>query len=62
MNTMQGGTMHNTKGFKMNWNKILNALILIKIGQDLGTISKSSIAVHDLIEMMNNLFAAFGKI
>lgn len=47
---------------KINWNKMFNALILIKIGQDLGTISKSSVAVHDLIEMLANFLAAFGKI
>jgi len=52
------------KGSKMkvNWSKLLNALILIKIGQDLGTISKSSIAVHDLIEMLSNFLGAFGKL
>lgn len=43
---------------KINWNKILNAIILIKIGQDLGTYSKSSVAVHDVIELISNLFNA----
>ena len=43
---------------KINWNKIFNALVLIKIGQDLGTYSKSSVAVHDIIELISNLLNA----
>ena len=43
---------------KINWNKMFNALVLIKIGQDLGTYSKSSVAIHDLVELISNLFNA----
>ncbi len=43
---------------KINWNKIFNALVLIKIGQDLGTYSKSSVAIHDIIELISNLLNA----
>jgi len=43
---------------KINWNKMFNALVLIKIGQDLGTYSKSSVAVHDIIELISNLLNA----
>jgi hypothetical protein len=37
---------------------MFNALVLIKIGQDLGTYSKSSVAVHDIIELISNLLNA----
>jgi hypothetical protein len=34
-----------------NWNGILQALVLIKIGQDLGCDTKYSRMIHDFIEI-----------
>lgn len=44
---------------KINWNKLLQALVLIKIGQDLGTYSKSSVAIHDLVELIAAFVSSF---
>ena len=34
-----------------NWTGIMQALVLIKIGQDLGTDTKYSRMIHDFIEI-----------
>lgn len=47
---------------KINYNQIINSLVLVKIGQDLGTYSKSSVAVHDLIELVANFVNALDNI
>ena len=35
-----------------NWSAILHALVLIRIGQELGTDSRLARAIHDLIELV----------
>lgn len=36
----------------MNWSSILHSLVLIRIGQELGTDSRLARAIHDLIELV----------
>ena len=36
----------------MNWSSILHALVLVRIGQELGTDSRLARAIHDLIELV----------
>jgi hypothetical protein len=36
----------------LNWSSILHALVLIRIGQELGTDSRLARAIHDLIELV----------
>ena len=43
---------------RIKWNQILQALVLVKIGQDLGTYSKSSVAIHDVIEVLASFVSA----
>lgn len=40
----------------MNWDRILHALILIRMGQELGSHSKLSVAVHALLELIIGVF------
>ena len=37
---------------KMNLSNALHALVLIRIGQDLGTDSQAARAIHDCIDML----------
>lgn len=37
---------------KPTWTNLLNALVLIRIGQDLGTDSQAARAIHDFIELL----------
>lgn len=37
---------------RLNWSSILNALVLVRIGQELGTDSRLAMAIHDLIELV----------
>jgi hypothetical protein len=36
----------------VNWSAILHALVLVRIGQELGTDSRLARAIHDLIELV----------
>lgn len=44
---------------KRHVDKLLQSLVLIRIGQDLGHDSKLACVVHDLIDMLANLAASF---
>jgi len=37
---------------RLNWSSILHALVLVRIGQELGTDSRLARAVHDVIELL----------
>jgi hypothetical protein len=37
---------------KRRWNAAMQALVLIRIGQELGTDSPAARAVHDLLELL----------
>jgi len=41
------------------WNDALAALVLIRIGQELGTASPASRAVHDLLELLATVAGVF---
>ena len=53
--------MSHVKGItvKLNWNNAIHALVLIRIGQDLGTDSQAARAVHDLIELLAAVASSF---
>jgi hypothetical protein len=55
MSAVQGGTV------KLNWNNAIYALVLIRIGQDLGTDSRSARAVHDMLEMLATVVGIFSR-
>jgi len=37
---------------KRNWNAALQSLVLVRIGQELGTDSPATRAIYDLIELL----------
>jgi hypothetical protein len=39
----------------MNWDRIIGALLLVRLGQELGTVSPLARAVRDLIEAVLGL-------
>lgn len=43
---------------KKNWNKIINGLVLVKIGQDLGTDCQFTQTIHTIIEIAASFFSA----
>jgi len=42
------------EGTTMNlrWNELLRALVLVRLGQELGTESRLAVAIHDAITML----------
>lgn len=44
---------------KTTWTNLLNALVLIRIGQDLGTDSRAARAIHDAIELLAACASSF---
>jgi hypothetical protein len=40
----------------MNWDKIIHALVLVRMGQELGTDSRIARAVHALAEIIVGIF------
>lgn len=44
---------------RITWNDALSALVLIRIGQDLGTYSPALRSVHDLIELLVSVASGF---
>jgi hypothetical protein len=40
----------------MNWDKIIHALVLIRMGQELGTDNKLSMAVHAVLDLLIGVF------
>lgn len=37
---------------RLNWSAMLHTLVLVRLGQELGTDSRLARAVHDLIELV----------
>lgn len=37
---------------KRHWNTAMSALVLVRIGQELGTNSPAARAIHDLLELL----------
>lgn len=44
---------------KLNWDNAIQALVLVRIGQDLGSNSQAARAVHDLVEMLAAVASGF---
>lgn len=40
---------------KIKWNTMMTALVLVRLGQELGTVSPASKTIHDLLELLANL-------
>lgn len=47
---------------KIKWNQMLHALVLVKIGQDLGTHCQLTQSIHDIIETFAQFIGAFTKL
>lgn len=37
---------------RINWDRLLAALVLVRIGQDLGTDSRIARTIHDLVDLL----------
>jgi hypothetical protein len=37
---------------KPNWTKAMNALLLVRLGQELGTASPLASGIHDLLDLL----------
>jgi hypothetical protein len=46
---------------KINWDEALHALVLIRIGQDLGTDSPATRAIHDAINFLASVAGSFWR-
>ncbi len=46
---------------KVTWNNAMYALVLIRLGQDLGTDSRAARAVHDLIDLLATFASGFSR-
>lgn len=44
---------------RVRWNQLLHALVLVRIGQDLGSDSPAARAVHDAIDFFLNVTTSF---
>jgi len=43
------------------WNAALQSLVLVRIGQELGTDSPAARAIHDLLELLSGLAGALTR-
>ena len=43
---------------RRRWNAALQSLVLVRIGQELGTASPATQALHDVLELLASLAAA----
>lgn len=46
---------------KLSWTSLLHALVLVRIGQDLGTDSRATRAIHDCIELLAAFASSFSS-
>lgn len=46
---------------KRRWNAALQSLVLVRIGQELGTDSPAARALHDLLEVLTSFAAALTR-
>ena len=47
---------------KIKWNQIIHALVLVKLGQELGTHCQLTQTIHDSIELVVTFLGAMHKI
>ena len=43
------------------WNAVIQSLVLVKLGQELGTDSPAARAIHDLLDFLAAFAAAFSR-
>ena len=41
---------------RIDWDKLMNALVLIRIGQELGTDSRMARTIHDLVQLVVSIW------
>jgi hypothetical protein len=46
---------------KRRWNAALQSLVLVRVGQELGTDSPAARALHDLLELLASLVGLFTR-
>ena len=46
---------------RVKWSAALNACVLVKLGQELGTDSPAARAIHDLLDFLASFAAAFSR-
>jgi hypothetical protein len=44
---------------RLNWSAALNACVLVRLGQELGSDSPAARAIHDLLELLASLPLSF---
>jgi hypothetical protein len=44
-----------------HWNAAMSALVLVRIGQELGTASPATQAVHDVLELLASLVGILSR-
>ena len=44
-----------------HWNTAMSALVLIRLGQELGTASPATKAVHDVLELLASLVGILSR-
>jgi hypothetical protein len=46
---------------KRRWNAAMQSLVLVRLGQELGTDSHAARAVHDLLELLASVAGVFSR-
>ena len=46
---------------KRRWNAALQSLVLVRLGQELGTDSRATRAIHDLLELLASVAGIFSR-
>jgi hypothetical protein len=46
---------------KRHWNTAMQSLVLVRLGQELGTASPTTQAIHDLLELLASLASALTR-
>jgi hypothetical protein len=46
---------------KRRWNAALQSLVLVRLGQELGTDSPATRAIHDLLELLASVAGVFSR-
>ena len=46
---------------RRRWNAALQSLVLVRLGQELGTDSPAARAVHDLLELLASVASALAR-
>ncbi len=41
-----------------NWDRVIQSLVLVRMGQELGTDSRAARAVHDLLDLLTTVAAS----